>query len=156
MLEPGGRLVVYVRPRLATTARCSRTRFGGAGFRPAIVTHVFSWRVRVFEGRGGIPVVVDTGAAVLTFVERSLIGHVGRNPFGSAVLGVAVKPAQASDRKWSLLRAAIAMIAACGFTPGASGSSDASLTRRFAVAPAPGRSCRRRCGRGSRRCARST
>jgi hypothetical protein len=36
-----------------------------------------------------------------------------------------------TERNWSLLRSAIAMIAACGFTPGASGRSDASLTRRF-------------------------
>ena len=71
-----------------------RSAIRRAGFRPAIVTHVFSWRIRVFERRGGISVVVDTGAAVLTFVERSLIGRVS-NPFGSAVLGVAVKPAQA-------------------------------------------------------------
>ena len=35
------------------------------------------------------------------------------------------------ERKWSLLRAAIAMIVPCGLTPGASGSSDASFTRRF-------------------------
>ena len=34
-------------------------------------------------------------------------------------------------RNWSLLRAAIAMIVPCGLTPGASGSNDASLTRRF-------------------------
>ncbi|MET1001311.1 MAG: glycosyltransferase [Acidimicrobiia bacterium] len=93
VLEPGGRLVVYASAP-GYDREMLRSAVRRAGFRPAIVTRVFSWRVRVFERRGGIPVVVDTGAAVLTFVERSLIGRVS-NPFGSAVLGVAVKPAQA-------------------------------------------------------------
>ena len=44
---------------------------------------------------------------------------------------------RSSARSASALRAAIVMIAACGFTPGASGSSEASLTRRFARAVHP-------------------
>ena len=38
---------------------------------------------------------------------------------------------QASARNCATLRAAIAIVADCGFTPGASGRSEASLTRRF-------------------------
>ena len=93
VLEPGGRLVVYASAP-GYDREMLRRAVRRAGFRPAIVTHVFSWRIRVIRATRRVPVVVDTGAAVLTFVERSLIGRVS-NPFGSAVLGVAVKPAQA-------------------------------------------------------------
>ena len=93
VLEPGGRLVVYA-SALATTVRCSGARCGGRDFAPPSSRMSSVGGCAQFERRGRIPVVVDTGAAVLTFVERSLIGRVS-NPFGSSVLGVAVKPAQA-------------------------------------------------------------
>ena len=44
---------------------------------------------------------------------------------------------QVSARNWSQLRVAMAMIAACGLTPGASGMSDPSFTRRLPVPPHP-------------------
>ena len=62
-------------------------------------------------------------------------GRSGHAEARQTCLRVPRRLAQSCARNWSALRAAIAMIAACGFTPGASGSSDASLTRRLRVAP---------------------
>jgi SAM-dependent methyltransferase len=116
-LRPGGRVVInvpahawlwsdadvflghvrrYTRPAL-------RTLVASAGFTPRILTHVFSWLVapvwltRRARGRSGPELgldrtspLIDSAAAALTLIERTLVGRVSL-PFGTSLLCVAEK-----------------------------------------------------------------
>lgn len=116
ILAPGGRLIVnvpahtwlwsaadeflgharrYTRPTLRADLRA-------AGFRPVVLTHVFSWLVapvwlkRRFsnspQGELGLDQaspLIDVAAMVLTRLERGLVGRVS-SPLGTSVLCVAV------------------------------------------------------------------
>jgi SAM-dependent methyltransferase len=114
VLVPGGRVVVnvpahewlwseadevlghvrrYTRPAL-------REQLAEAGFRPLVLTHVFSWLVapvlvkRRITGEGpelGLDqssVLIDRAAMVLTWLERAALGRVTL-PFGTSILCVA-------------------------------------------------------------------
>jgi SAM-dependent methyltransferase len=91
----------YTRPAL-------RTLVVGSGFTPRILTHVFSWLVapvwltRRARKRKGPELgldrtspLVDSAAAALTLLERTLVGRVAL-PFGTSLLCVAEKPIGAS------------------------------------------------------------
>jgi SAM-dependent methyltransferase len=114
VLAPGGRLIVNVPAHqwlwsaadefLGHERRYTRRMLAGelaaAGFRPAIVTHTFSWLVapvyltrRVASGDAELGLdrsstLIDIAAIVLTRLERSLIGRVPL-PLGTSVLAVA-------------------------------------------------------------------
>jgi len=124
VLVPGGRLVVNVPAHqwLWSAAdealghhrrysrRTLRAELEGAGLRPILLTHVFSWLVppvwatRRFS-RGGQPelgldktsALVDRTAMVLTAIERTAVGRIGL-PFGTSVLAVAETPAEGHQR----------------------------------------------------------
>jgi SAM-dependent methyltransferase len=123
VLQPRGRLIVnvpahtwlwseadeflghvrrYTRPTL-------RRDLADGGFRPRIMTHVFSWLVppvwfkrRAQRGHGaelGLDqqsTLIDRAAMVLTLLERQLIGRVDL-PFGTSILCVAEKAGPATD-----------------------------------------------------------
>jgi hypothetical protein len=117
VLAPGGRLVVNV-PAHAWLwsqadvhlghhrryTRKSLTRdLAAAGFRPVVLTHVFSWLVpfvwvqRRLARDGSAATGLETGGAlvdrtamVLTTIERGLLGRASL-PFGTSVLCVAVR-----------------------------------------------------------------
>jgi SAM-dependent methyltransferase len=118
VLAPGGRLVVNVpaHPWLWSSAdeflghvrrytrRVLRDEVEGQGFRPRIVTHVFSWlvppvwctrRMRRDNapelGLDRTSAAIDAAAAALTLLERTLVGRVAL-PLGTSILCVAEKP----------------------------------------------------------------
>lgn len=118
VLVPGGRVVVNVpahrwlwseadevlgHVRRYTRAEL-RQQLADTGFRPELLTHVFSWLVgpvllkrRLTVGSGpelGLDqssASLDRVAMVLTWVERTLLGRV-TSPLGTSILCVAVKP----------------------------------------------------------------
>jgi SAM-dependent methyltransferase len=124
VLAPGGRLVVnvpahpwlwssadeflghvrrYTRPTL-------RAEIERNGFRVRVVTHVFSWLVplvwftrRVGREKGpelGLDrtsPLIDSAAAGLTLLERTLVGRLSL-PLGTSILCVAEKHVHGSDR----------------------------------------------------------
>jgi dolichyl-phosphate beta-glucosyltransferase len=123
VLVPGGRVVINVPAHrwlwseadevLGHVRRYRRAvlrqQLADTGFRPVLLTHVFSWLVapvllkrRLSGGRGpelGLDqssVSLDRAAMVLTSVERALLARV-TSPLGTSILCVAVK-AQVSDR----------------------------------------------------------
>ena len=76
----------------------------------------------------GVEVGTSAARGSVTGTCPCLVGGSGAGRTGS---GDGVAAHQPSVRNWSQLRVAMAMIAACGLTPGASGMSEASLTRRL-------------------------
>jgi SAM-dependent methyltransferase len=123
VLVPGGRVIVNVPAHewlwseadeaLGHVRRYSRPvlreQLADTGFRPLMLTHVFSWLVapvllkrRLSTGEGpelGLDqssAVIDRAAMVLTWVERALLGRVAL-PLGTSILCVA-ESAQDSDR----------------------------------------------------------
>jgi SAM-dependent methyltransferase len=124
VLAPGGRLVVNVpaHPWLWSSAdeflghvrrytrRGLRTEIEAAGFRTRLVTHVFSWLVppvwatrRLRRDTGpelGLDrtsLLIDSAAAALTLLERTLVGRWSL-PLGTSILCVAEKPDSAAAR----------------------------------------------------------
>jgi dolichyl-phosphate beta-glucosyltransferase len=117
VLTPGGRLIVNVPAHewlwseadeflghvRRYTRGALRRELTDSGFRPTILTHVFSWLVapvwlkrRAARGEGpelgldqASPLITDT-AMVLTRLERALVGRVTL-PFGTSILCVADK-----------------------------------------------------------------
>ncbi len=116
VLAPGGRLIVNVPAHMwlwssadeflgharRYTKRTLRRDLEAAGFRPIVLTHVFSWLVlpvwlkRRFAssqqaelGLDQTSPLLDRVAMVLTRLERGLIGRVS-SPLGTSVLCVAV------------------------------------------------------------------
>ena len=88
-------------------AAASARRSWPHGFRTRLVTHVFSWLVPAACGpRGGWPrpgpelgldrtsLLIDSAAAALTLLERTLVGRWSL-PFGTSILCVAEKPESA-------------------------------------------------------------
>ncbi len=124
VLAPGGRLVVNVpaHPWLWSSAdeflghvrrytrRGLRTEIEATGFRTRLVTHVFSWLVppvwatrRLRRDTGpelGLDrtsLLIDSAAAALTLLERTLVGRWSL-PLGTSILCVAEKPDSAAAR----------------------------------------------------------
>jgi SAM-dependent methyltransferase len=117
VLAPGGRLIVNVPAHewlwseadeflghvRRYTRGALRRELADAGFRPTILTHVFSWLVppvwlkrKAARSEGpelgldqASPLITDT-AMVLTRLERALVGRVTL-PFGTSILCVADK-----------------------------------------------------------------
>jgi glycosyltransferase involved in cell wall biosynthesis len=118
VLAPGGRLIVNVPAHMwlwssadeflgharRYTKPTLRHDLEAAGFRPVVLTHVFSWLVapvwlkRRFAtgqqaelGLDQTSPLIDVAAMVLTRLERGLIGRVS-SPLGTSVLCVALAP----------------------------------------------------------------
>ena len=92
------------------TRRGLRTEIEATGFRTRLVTHVFSWLVppvwatrRLRRDTGpelGLDrtsLLIDSAAAALTLLERTLVGRWSL-PLGTSILCVAEKPDSAAAR----------------------------------------------------------
>jgi SAM-dependent methyltransferase len=120
VLAPGGRLVVNVPAhqwlwsafddRVGHVRRYTRAALradlDAVGFKPLLLTHIFSWLVppmwlkRKVLSRGAVEIghdqdsrTIEHAARALTFAERALLGRAGL-PIGSSVLCVATRAAR--------------------------------------------------------------